>query len=768
MAPPDDPATVGAEPPAEPARAMGLAEVRGGVRFVGDMPIPPDTLFVAPGLSSVAAGRLVRVDLHPVKKAAGVVAVLTASDIPGENDASVGGTGDQPVIAAGDARFFGEVLFAVVARSTAEARLAAMAARVTTAPAIAVTDLEHALAGEARLLDTRVLESGSAADAIQRSDRRVLGQMKIEGHAVFALEPVAILAVPDAQGGVTVTVAAEDPGAVRRVVARVLAIAEAMVTVVVPRLGGGFGGRRSAPLHWAALAAVAAHRTGRAALLRLDRDDEMSSIGRRHDFKITYRVGFDGEGLITAVDATFAARCGNAPDRSGFVLDRVLLHADNTYHYPAFRLAAEAVATNTPAAVATRGVGAEGVLFAERMMDNVAVSLSVDPLEIRKKNLYAQAPRDRAPSGHVIDAGLLEGMLAEIERTSNYARRRRAIAEFNRTSPILKRGLALVPLRYGVGSPLDGPGAAFVALETDGSVRFGLSLAEGGQGAGDKAAALVARAFGIEEARIVRETSDGTTLGAAGATGVDQALLAVLDACRNLKDALFDFIEEILATDRERVEFADGIVRLSDREMPLRELVALAAAAAVPLAAFGTGRMPRLDWTPERGAAARAFHYQVFAAATAEVTVDVMTGELRVDRVDILMDAGRPLDPLIDRGLVEGGFAAGLGWLTMEEFVAEAAGRPLAVGASTYLIPTAAEMPADLRVAFYQSSGNAEDTAYRSKDVSDASMLTAISVFCAISDAVGSLKPGTMPRLHAPATPEAIMRAVRAFSDGEA
>ncbi|MGV8838714.1 MAG: molybdopterin cofactor-binding domain-containing protein [Bauldia sp.] len=730
-------------------------------RFTADLDDAPGTLHLAIGRAPVSAGRITRLDLDDVRKAAGVVAVLTADDIPARRYWNA--AADLPLIAGSEVGFHGEVLFVVVADTRAAARRAALLARIGASPAIPLIDLDDALAHDATLLPDQVLARGDAPAEIQRCDRRLIGQLRVGGAAHFDAEPHVAVAVPTESGGVLIRASTEDGQSIRRVVAAALDLDIAAVAVEIGRVAGNAGSRRSTSVQWAALAAIAAIRTGRPCRLQLDRTDDLATTGGRPDFRISYGVGFTETGLVKAIDLAFAGGCGRGLDGGPAMIDRAMLNADNAYFYPAFRIVGRRMKSNTAPAGFYRGAGAEGVLAAERIMDHVACSLGMDPLDVRKASIFTGA-KDRSLAGLPTESAILGPLLNELERTSVYRKRRKDIAAFNQSSPILKKGIALLPLKYGVGSGADNDATAMVAVEADGSIRVSHSGVEFGQGLDRRVRQVVAGEFGVAIDRVVPD--ERGALPASGPSSTDQVLLAAIDACRTVRAALHDFIEETMHVDRERVEFRDGQIKLGPRSMSFAELAGLASNARVRLAATGTHRTAGIDWDTDK-AAGRPFHYHSYAAACAEVTIDVMTGERRIDRVDVLHDVGRPIDPAGDLALIETGFMLGVGWLTTEEQMHDSAAILTTGDALGYFIPTIADMPADFRVAFYQSGGNREETASRSKDVADAAILPAIAVFCAIADAIGSLRPGTTPRLAAPATPEAVMRAIRALADGE-
>ncbi len=747
------------------ADEAAIHHVAGQSTFTDDLPELAGTLHVALGRSTIASGRLARLDFAAVEAMPDVVMVLTAKDIPGANDASPNRTDDQPIIGEGDIAFAGQVLFAIVARSRRAAERAVAAAEVATTPSLPTIALDDALATHATLLADYGLERGDPTDEIRRCERKVFGQWRAGSQAPAQLEPHAAIAIPGEGGSIHVVAASETPSLIHLVVSEMLDVSASGVTVEARRVSGGANGQRSASVQWAALAALAAWRSGRPCRIVVDKDVEMGSSGRRQNVLVDYSAGFNGSGLVSGVEATIATRCGSGVDNAVETNDRIVLSADNAYHYPALRLLSRRMRTNTPPGLWCRASGLlEGSFVAERLMDHIAISLGVDPLDVRKTNLYASG-RDRTPYGTAVDGGVLRQLVGELERTSEYRRRRRDLARFNQTSPILKRGLALVPVKAGIGAPqaLGNEASVLIQLHHDGSISLTLSAVDAGRGIATRAAQITAEEFGIRHTSVKIGAPSTQMIGSPPASGADPALLAVIDGCHAVKDRLYDFVEATMQVDRERVEFRDGRVRLGGRQLDFAELVWQATTANVPLTATGYHTTTVIDWDRTR-AVGNPFHYYALGAACAEVSIDIMTGEHVIERLDILQDAGRSLNPALDVGAIEGGFAFGLGWLTTEELLEDSAGRPLG-HAADYAIPLVSDIPSDFRVSFFQTAGAREETPYRSKDIEDAAVPLAISVFSAITDAISAVKPGTMPRLNAPATPEAIVRAVRSMTE---
>ena len=755
------------------AHDSAVKHVTGTAQYIDDMLEPIGTLHLAVGYAPIAAGRVTSLDLEPTRSSLGVVTVLTAADIPGKNDMSPNDIGDDPLIAGDTVKFYGQVIFAVVADTRDQARRAARKARIGTAPSMPSIDVDDALVADTKLLPDYAFERGEPAEEMIRAPRQITGEFRIGGQEHFYLEGQVALAIPGEDGDMLVHSSTQHPTEVQHVVAHMLNLDDNAVTVEVRRVGGGFGGKESQASQWAALAALAAWKTGHPCKIRLDRDDDMMMTGKRHDFRVDYAAGVSRDGAIRGLDVTLSARCGHSVDLSLGVVDRAMFHADNAYYYPACKILTRRMRTNTVSNTAFRGFGGpQGMLFAERMMDHIAYVTGRDPLDVRKANFYGGVGRDRTPYGMRVEDNILNELVVDLEMTSSYRERRQEIADFNATSPVLKKGIALTPVKFGISFTLVhlNQAGALVHLYRDGSISLNHGGTEMGQGLFVKVAQVVAEEFGVALDKVkITATSTAKVPNApqtAASAGTDLNGQAALIAARTIKDRLYEFIEEKWNVTRERVEFADGKVLIGNTAMELGELANAAIVNRVQLSATGFYKTPKITWDREKGSG-RPFYYFAYGAACSEVIVDTMTGEMRVSRVDILHDVGKSLNPAIDIGQIEGGFVQGMGWLTTEELVWDSAGRLRTHAPSTYKIPTASDVPADFRVALYESDGNREDSIYRSKAVGEPPLMQAISVFSAISDAIASMKPAVMPRLDAPATPEAIMRAIRASNGVE-
>jgi xanthine dehydrogenase large subunit len=739
--------------------------VAGEALYVDDLPEPAGLLHVYVGLADRPHARVLDLDLAAVAAAPGVRLVLSAGDVPGENAVSPIGAGDDPIFADGLVEFAGQCLFALAADSREQARRAARLAAVTCEDLEPLLTVEEARAGGRCVTPPGRLERGDAEAAIAAAPRRLTGRITIGGQDHFYLEGQVAMAVPGEGDEITVFSSTQHPTEVQHLIAKALAVPDAAITVEVRRMGGAFGGKETQAAQFAIIAALVARRTRRPAKLRLDRNDDMIMTGKRHDFIADYEVGFDESGRFLGVDAVLASRCGFSADLSGAINDRALFHADNAYRYPAARLRSLPLKTNTVSNTAFRGFGGpQGMLVAERLIEEIAFALGLDPLEVRRRNLYQEG--DLAPYHQPIEDEVLPRLVAELEESSDYHARREAIRAFNATSPWLKKGLALTPVKFGISfttTHLNQAGA-LVHVYTDGSVHLNHGGTEMGQGVYIKVAQVVAECFQIDLERVrITATTTGkvpNTSATAASSGADLNGKAAQAAALTIRQRLVDFAAERWEVPREQVVFLPNRVRIGNQEIAFAEVARQAWLGRVSLSATGFYRTPKIHFDRETGRG-RPFLYFACGAAASEVTIDVLTGEHRVERVDILHDVGRSLNPAIDLGQVEGGFVQGMGWLTMEELWWDGEGRLRTHAPSTYKIPACSDRPYDLRIRLLEGAANREDTIFRSKAVGEPPLMLAISVLHALSDAIASVAGHRLcPRLDPPATPERVLMTI--------
>jgi xanthine dehydrogenase large subunit len=763
--------------------------VTGQARYIDDIPTPLGTLHLAFGLSDVACGQITALDLADVRKAAGVVAVLVADDLPFANDVSPSAH-DEPLLATDRVHYLGQPVFLVVATSHLAARKAARLGKITVAAEDPILTIDAALAADSRFEDgPRIWTKGDVAAALAAAPHRISGQIDMGGQEHFYLEGQAALALPQEGGDMVVQSSTQHPTEIQHKVAEALGLPMHAVRCEVRRMGGGFGGKESQGNALAVACAVAARATGRPCKMRYDRDDDMMITGKRHDFRIRYEAGFDGDGRIAGVDFVQMTRCGWAMDLSLPVADRAMLHADNAYHLPAARITSHRLKTNTQSATAFRGFGGpQGVLGIERVMDHIAAHLGLDPVLVRQRNFYApmaahgglSAPRGAAhlppedistrtmetqttPYHMPVRDFILHEMTERLIAGSDYAARRAAIAAWNADQPVLKRGIAFAPVKFGISFTLShlNQAGALVHVYQDGSVHLNHGGTEMGQGLFQKVAQVAAARFGIGvEAVKITATDTGkvpNTSATAASSGTDLNGMAVADACDRIRDRIAGCLAKLHDDSPENVRFAGGKVHVGETVMDFAEAAQTAYFNRVSLSSTGFYKTPGLSWDRIKGEGTPFFYFAQGAAVT-EVVIDTLTGENRILRADILHDAGASLNPALDIGQIEGGYVQGAGWLTTEELVWDAKGRLRTHAPATYKIPACPDRPRIFNVALWDAPNPAQ-TIYRSKAVGEPPFMLGISAFLALSAAVAATGPH-YPNLQAPATPEEILRAV--------
>ncbi|MEM7044229.1 MAG: xanthine dehydrogenase molybdopterin binding subunit [Pseudomonadota bacterium] len=744
--------------------------VSGEALYVDDLPIPARTLHAAIGQSQIAHATIKNLDLAEVRAADGVVTVLTATDIPGENDVGPVFPGD-PLLTDGKIDYAGQALFLVVAKTVEQARRAALLSKADVESLDPILTIDQAMDAKSFVLPPHTMERGDPESVLGASPHRLKGRMRIGGQDHFYLEGQVALAIPGEGGTMQVMSSTQHPSEVQHLVAKTLRLADHAVTVEVRRMGGGFGGKETQAAGIACLAALAAAKTGRPVKLRLDRDVDMTLTGKRHGFRIDYDVACDVDGRIQAVTFEQAADCGYSPDLSAAIADRAMFHADNAYYLPNVRITSHRCKTNTVSNTAFRGFGGpQGMMGIERVIDHIGRSLGLDPLEVRKRNLYGQGERDRTPYHMRVTDNILPELIADLEASSTYDARRRAITDFNSENRILKRGLALTPVKFGISFTVThlNQAGALLHVYTDGSVQLNHGGTEMGQGLMVKVQQIVAEELQIDLDKVrITATTTGkvpNTSPTAASAGTDLNGAAALAAARTIKGRLIDFASDHFDVSADNVAFRDNQVIIGNRTLGFGELCKLAYLGRVQLSATGFYKTPKVWYDRER-ARGRPFYYFAYGVAASEVVIDTLTGEYRLLRADILHDVGRSLNPAIDKGQIEGGFIQGMGWLTAEELAWNTDGRLTTHAPSTYKIPTASDLPADFHVNIYERGLNTEMAVHRSKAVGEPPLMLGMSVFFAISDAIASLGGGaSLPELDAPATPERVLAACQAMA----
>ncbi len=760
------------------AHESAALHVAGEAAYIDDMPELAGTLHCALGLSPVAHGKLLAMDLDAVRAMPGVVAVLTAADIPGVNDCgSI--IHDDPILCDGEIRYVGQPLFAVLAETRQAARFAAAQAKkvaqIAAADAVLTPQQAHAAGHYVQppMHLARSVDERTAAQAIAAAAHRLQGTWEVGGQEQFYLEGQISYAIPQEGQAMHVYCSTQHPSEMQHLVAHALGVHAHDVHVECRRMGGGFGGKESQSALFACVAAVAARRLRRPVKLRLDRDDDFMVTGRRHCFWYEYDIGYDDDGRIVGAEVSMVSRAGHSADLSAPVMTRALCHFDNAYWLPHVSMHGYMGKTNTQSNTAFRGFGGpQGAIVMENIMDTVARQLGKDPLDVRRINFYGTTSNNTTPYGQVVDDNIIHELVAQLEARSDYRARRQQIDAYNAQSPVLKRGLALTPVKFGISFNVKhfNQAGALVHVYNDGSILVNHGGTEMGQGLNTKVAQVVAHELGVAFERVRVTATDTTkvanTSATAASTGTDLNGKAAQDAARQIKDRLAACMAERHGCAAGDVRFANDMVQVGAQQLAFNDVVREAYLQRVQLWSDGFYATPGLSWDAKT-MQGRPFFYFAYGAAVSEVVVDSLTGESKLLRADVLHDVGQSLNPAVDIGQVEGAFIQGMGWLTTEELVWHPqSGALLTHAPSTYKIPTANDCPPVLNVQLFDGA-NPHDTIHRSKAVGEPPLLLPFSVFFAIRDAVAAAGPeGCCPPLRAPATPEAVLRAIEEVQQG--
>ncbi|MFC3678546.1 xanthine dehydrogenase molybdopterin binding subunit [Bacterioplanoides pacificum] len=764
--------------------------VSGQAVYVDDMPELPGLLHIAVGGSDYPHARIRSLDLQSVKDTAGVVEVITVADVPGLVDIGPVFAGD-PVLVQELCEYVGQPIFAVAATSIEIARAAVKKAKIDYEVLEPVLDVEKALQQNFFVRPMHQHKRGDSASALKNAPHRLQGAMHVNGQEHFYLEGQVCTVQPTEDGGMLVYASSQHPTEVQKLVAEVLDISINKVQVEVRRMGGGFGGKETQAAPLACLAAIVAHKTGRPVKYRMTRQDDMVMTGKRHPFYNQYDIGFDEQGIIQGAELVVTGDCGNSPDLSDAIVDRAMFHSDNAYYLNNATVTGHRAKTHKVSNTAYRGFGGpQGVILAEQMMDDIARHLREDPLTIRKRNLYGVThqhirtadgktdPRDETHYGQKVEHNLLTELIDQLEISSDYWSRRAAIRKFNHSSAVLKKGLALTPVKFGISFTVQhlNQAGALVHIYTDGSIHLNHGGTEMGQGLFLKVAQVVAEEFQVDldtiQVSATRTDKVPNTSPTAASSGTDLNGMAARDACLRIKEGMFAFAYQHYQADANSVTLLDNqLVYTKDGDeqcVPFADFVQQAYMGRVPLSSTGFYKTPKIHYDRETGKG-RPFYYFANGAAVSEVIVDTLTGEYRLLRTDILHDVGRSLNPAIDIGQIEGAFIQGMGWLTTEELAWNNDGRLISNGPATYKIPAVGDTPFEFNVELMQDRPNDEATVYRSKAVGEPPFMHGISVWSAIRDAIASVSDYKLnPRLDAPATPERVLFALQEVqSDGD-
>lgn len=766
--------------------------VSGKANYVDDIPEVEGTLYAGLGLAEIAHGKIINMDLSAVWQAEGVVSVLTGAELLHNNCGPV--VADEPIIATDTVSFFGQVIFVVVAKTYQQAQQASRLAKVTYEALEPILTIEQAIARQSWILPPVQLTAGDANAKLAVAPYRLQGMAQVGGQEHFYLEGQICYAYPKEEDMLQVLCSTQHPTEMQLLISEAVGYGMHQVSVEVRRMGGGFGGKESQSAQWACITAILSVKLKRPVKLRLDRDTDMIVTGKRHGFAYQWEVGFDEQGMILGLYIQLASNCGSSTDLSGPVNDRAICHVDNGYYLDAVTIDSLRCKTNTVSNTAFRGFGGpQGMFPIEYIMDDIGYALDIDPLIIRQRNFYTAmseqagidfsaenideiAPRSKTPYGTYVKDNILPDLVSKLAEHCDYFTRRETIKSFNEQSPIIKKGLALTPVKFGISfnATLFNQAGALVHIYTDGTILVNHGGTEMGQGLYSKIRQIVAHEFSLDLSKIRLSATDTAkvpnTSATAASSGTDLNGKAAQAACINIRNRLQTFAAELANTKPSQVQFKDGYIYASGQSWQFAEFIKLAYQARIQLWDSGFYKTPDIHWNPVLRYG-RPFFYFAYGAAASEVAIDTLTGESKVLRVDILHDVGNSINPAIDIGQIEGGFIQGMGWLTSEELYWVPEGRKqghlFTHAPSTYKIPTATDMPKIFNVNLYGNQ-NLENTIHRSKAVGEPPFMLALSVFSALRDAVSAnittpiLQNGikVKPFLSAPATPEAILQAI--------
>jgi xanthine dehydrogenase large subunit len=734
------------------------------------MPELAGTLYAALIMSPVAHGELIGdgIDRDAILKEHGVVAVYTAKDIPGENNCGPI-VHDDPFLAVGKVEFLGQAVAVVVAREMLYAREAAHKAKVLVKELPPILTIDEAMAAKSFVMPAKGITRGNATEAIAKAPRKVKGSTETGQQEQFYMEGQITYAVPREDGQLTLYSSTQHPDGNQREAAAALNLSTNDVEVICRRMGGGFGGKEGNASIFSQSAALAAFKLQRPVKLRVNRDDDMMITGKRHDFRIDYEVGYDDEGRILGADITLLSRCGYSTDYSGPVNDRACLHIDNCYYIPNLKLISHRCKTNTQSATAFRGFGGpQGMFGIETIIEQIANDIGKDPLDVRMLNIYQDPAVSGNPAtmvtqyGQTIADWVGDKVITQVATEAKYRERRDSVNAFNKVNKRRKRGLALVPLKFGISftATMLNQGGALLNIYMDGSVSVNHGGTEMGQGLNTKMAQVCADGLGIDLSYVRVTGTDTQKVPNASATsassGADINGAAIMNATAQMRARLAPVAANMLGCKDTDVNFANNMAHGGGKSVEWTAVAKQAWMDRVGLSVAGFYMTPEIkyDFATLTG---HAFYYYCYGASVSEVEIDTRTGEWWLKAVDIVHDAGKSINPAIDKGQIEGGYVQGMGWLTMEECIWDKKGKFLTHGPSTYKIPVAGDIPEHFNVTLFDGS-NLKPTPFYSKAVGEPPLMLALSTFFALRDAVSaSADHQTVVHMSAPATPEKIL-----------
>ena len=739
--------------------------VSGFADYTDDIKEPKDTLYGAIGLSKKAHAIIRKIDLNKVKSSEGVISVITYQDIPGRNDVGPVFDGD-PIFPEKKVEFYGQPLFAVAATTIELARKAVMKAKITYKNLKPVVTIKDALDKNSLLFKVKKIKRGNASKKIINSKNSLKGNFTTGSQEHFYLEGQAAFVIPKEDNNFLVYSSTQHPSETQQLIAKTLNQKSNSINVLVRRIGGGFGGKET-NFMTSCICALLSRKTGKPVKLRLDRDEDIIITGKRHEFYSEYEVGFNDDGIIQGLKLKLASNCGMSPDLSLAINERALLHIDNAYFISDLEVANYLCKTNTSSSTAFRGFGGnQGMMAIENIIDNISRNLKKDPSTIRKNNFYQKNSKNITHYGMKINDNVINEIFNKLEKKSNYKKRYLQIKKFNKKNKYKKKGIAITPLKFGVSFTtihLNQAGA-LVHIYIDGSVHLNHGGIEMGQGTHTKIAQLVANSLGLPYDQVHISSTNTSkvpnTSASAASSTTDLNGAAALNAISNIKSNLENFIKLKYKIYNKNPIYKDQYIKFGNKNFEFKKIIKEAYLNRVSLSSTGFYSTPKINFD-KKNFKGRPFLYFCYGAAVSEVCVDTLTGENVLERVDIIHDVGKAINPALELGQIEGGFVQGQGWLTIEELNWKPNGQITTFSPSTYKIPAVSDIPKIFNVEIFKEGINIEKVVNKAKTTGEPPLMLAMSVFYAIKDAIASVgNYNIIPEIDAPATPEKILMSI--------
>jgi len=742
-----------------------VKHVTGKAIYTDDISEPKNLLHAVIGYSNCSKGVIKKIDYKDVLSSEGVVDIITEKDIEGINDVGPIFKGDK-IFTSKNIEYYGQPIFAVIAKTNNLAKKAALKVKIDLKISKPIVSIEEALKKKSFVLKPKHLTRGNIKDGFKKSDNILKGKLYSGGQDHFYLEGQIAMTIPQEDNNFLVYSSTQHPSETQQIIGKVLKQNYNSIHVIVRRIGGGFGGKETQSFLFAAITSIAAKKLSKPVKLRVDRDDDMIMTGKRHDFLFDYEVGFNNSGEILALKIMMASRCGISPDLSGAINDRAIYHIDNAYFLPNIEINSYRCKTNTVSNTAFRGFGGpQGMFCIENIIENISQKLKLEASEIRKVNFYKEKIKNTTHYGMRITDNVIEDIFNKLIKKSNYKKRKAEINNFNKKNKVLKKGIAITPVKFGISFTTThlNQGGALVHIYTDGSIHLNHGGIEMGQGLMTKLALVASNEFGLNYENIKISSTDtekvpNTSASAASAT-TDINGAAIVNAINNIKSGLNEFIYDYFKTN-SKIKYENNFVYFDKRKISFKELINTAYLNRIPLSSSGFYKTDKIN-VNTKTLQGRPFLYFTYGAAVTEVIIDKLTGENKILQVDIIHDVGNSINKRIDKGQIEGGYIQGLGWLTTEEVSWKSNGVLTTHSPSTYKIPTAGETPFKFNVEIYDRGFNKEKVINRSKAVGEPPFMLAISSFIALKDAVYNANKGkNSENLIAPATAENILKSL--------